>query len=80
MYFFDIKNKTDKSDAQVIARYGKERTPENKKKISPEMEKLRSLSRARIFLKDQRTAMGNYHDNVIDSLGNGGPWAQKTST
>ena len=64
----NIKNKTDKSDAQVIARYGKERTPENKKKISPEMEKLRSLSRARIFLKDQRTAMGNYHDNVIDSL------------
>ena len=64
----NIKNKTDKSDAQVIARYGKERTPAAKKKISPEMEILRSYSRARIFLKDQRTAMGNYHDNVIGSL------------
>ena len=64
----NIKNKTDKIDAQVIARYGSERTPVGKKKLSPEMEKLRSYSRARLFLKDQKTAMGNFRDNVIDSL------------
>jgi len=64
----NIKNKTDKIDAQVIARYGRERTPVAKRKMSAEMEKLRSYARARSFLKDQRTALGNYHDNIIDSL------------
>ena len=51
----NIKNKTDKIDSQVIARYGSERTPAAKKKMSAEMEKLRSYSRARSFLKDQKT-------------------------
>lgn len=64
----NIKNKTDKADAQVIARYGKERNPSSKLKLPPEIQKLRDLSRARSFLKDQRTALNNYHGNVDSSL------------
>ena len=58
----NIKNKTDKSDAQVIARYGRER------KMPEEFVQLRELSRTRSFLKDQRTAINNHHDNIDSSL------------
>ena len=64
----NIKNKTDKIDSQVIARYGIERTPKSRAKLSPELQSLRDLSRARSFLKDQRTAINNYHDNINNSL------------
>ena len=64
----NVKNKTDKSDAQVIARYGKERNPSSQLKLSAEFPKLRDLSRARSFLKDQRTALKNYHSNIDSSL------------
>ena len=48
----NIKNKTDKSDAQVIARYGRERKPSTKQKMPEEFVQLRELSRTRSFLKD----------------------------
>ena len=64
----NIKNKTDKSDAQVIARYGRERSPESKPEMPAEMIKLRELARTRLFLKDQRTAIDNHHDNIDSSL------------
>ena len=64
----NIKNKTDKSDAQVIARYGRERSPDPKPEMSVEMAKLRELARTRLFLKDQRTAIDNHHDNIDSSL------------
>ena len=64
----NIKNKTDKSDAQVIARYGRERKPSTKQKMPEEFVQLRELSRTRSFLKDQRTAINNHHDNIDSSL------------
>lgn len=64
----NIKNKTDKIDAQVIARFGRERSPEAVMKLSPELQKLREYSRARSFLKDQRTTLNNYHDTVENAL------------
>lgn len=64
----NIKNKTDKLDAQVIARYGLERNPAPKIKPAAEYQMLRSYSRARSFLKDQRTAITNYHANIDNSL------------
>lgn len=64
----NIKNKTDKADAQVIARYGRDRKPVARKEIPEEYQRLREYSRARSFLKDQRTAINNYHDNVENSL------------
>lgn len=64
----NIKNKTDLLDAQVIARFGRERKPKAKEKLPPEYQTLKELSRARSFLKDQRTALNNFHDNVLNSL------------
>ena len=64
----NVKNKTDLLDSQVIARFGRERKPVAKEKLPPEYQTLKELSRARSFLKDQRTALNNFHDNVTNSL------------
>ena len=64
----NIKNKTDKSDAQVIARFGSERRPEPKIKIPEVYVRLKALVRTRSFLKDQRTAIENHHDCIESSL------------
>lgn len=64
----NIKNKTDKSDAQIIARYGRERKPEPKEKMPEVFVQLRELSRTRSFLKDQRTTINNHHDNIESPL------------
>ena len=64
----NVKNKTDKSDAQIIARFGRERKPEPRIKMPEIYIRLKELSRTRSFLKDQRTAIENHHDCIESSL------------
>jgi transposase len=54
-----VRNKTDKADAKVIARFGYEREPAGETPKSPEQVNLQELSRERNKLVEERTAEKN---------------------
>ena len=54
-----VRNKTDKADAKVIARFGYEREPAGELPKTPEQTKLQELSRERNNLVEERTAEKN---------------------
>lgn len=67
----NVKTKTDKADADVIAQYGLERNPEQWQPMMPEMKNLRDLCRERLSLKkdlvrykNQIHALKTAHDTL----------------
>jgi transposase len=61
-----VRNKTDKADARVIARYGRERRPAGDKPKSPEQRRLRALCRERQTLVEELTAEKNRASEPCD--------------
>ena len=55
----NVKTKTDKVDAKVIAQFGLERQPDLCKPMSPELRDLRYLCRERLSLKKELTRIKN---------------------
>ena len=55
----NVKTKTDKVDAKVIAQFGLERQPDLWKPMSPELRDLRYLCRERLSLKKELTRIKN---------------------
>lgn len=64
----DLQHKTDKMDAQAIARFGTERTPEPVKTKSEHWEELQELERERNALVKARTALTNRTDSLEKPL------------
>ena len=62
--FTDEKN--DKADAAIISRYGCERQPQEPRKRSPELCRLREIVRARDSLVDQRLQATNRLEDITD--------------
>lgn len=60
----DLQHKTDKSDAQAIARFGTERTPEAVKQKEEHWEELRELERERNALVKTRNMLTNRADSL----------------
>lgn len=67
----NIKTKTDKADASMIAHYGLERSPESWQPMMPQMKSLRDLCRERLSLKKnivslkcQLHALKHAHDTL----------------
>lgn len=58
-----LKNKTDKADAQVIARYGFERNPKGERKTSKKEKYLRALVKTRIELSQHHSRLLNQIDS-----------------
>lgn len=61
-----VRNKTDKADAQVIARYGYERRPVGEVPKTPQQERLQNLVRERQVLVEQSTAEKNRAGELCD--------------
>ena len=55
----NLSNKTDKADAKMLARMGIERRLALWKPISPQMRQLKQLTRERVSLLEDKTAIGN---------------------
>lgn len=62
--FTDEKN--DKADAAIISRYGCERQPQEPRKLSPELGRLREIVRARDSLVNQRLQAANRLESIMD--------------
>lgn len=62
----NLRNKTDRSDAAALARFGAERAPEPWQPPAPEYARLREMSRQRTFLMDALVAARNRLEELGD--------------
>jgi len=63
-----LPHKTDKSDAQALARFGTERSPKAALADDPDRESLKELSRERSALLKARAALANRSDSLFDAF------------
>ena len=63
-----LPHKTDKSDAQALARFGTERSPKPALPDDPDRESLKELSRERSALLKAQAALENRSDSLFDTF------------